>query len=199
MSTRKSLFIIILSWIIPACIYGYLIVIWQNIIHNKEALVDGQCTATFLQNKVANLAHAIFTFWIPLVLLITMYACIFKIASKIEVEACRKSNSYSNTTSVPSRGKSIPRRRSSRFHTPRKTKMFSMILATFTICWTPFFICQLFDLFTDNFQHKYGTLYLVFSWLAYLNSFFDPFVYARVNPHFRKAFVKILWLNFKTS
>ena len=80
----------------------------------------------------------------------------------------------------------------------RATKTVALIIGTFFICWTPFFIT-----YTLNGINGVGQLIIdhtdaldVFFWMGYVNSLLNPFVYAVMSKEFRFAFKKILQCKF---
>ncbi|KAI0981253.1 hypothetical protein GJ496_002684 [Pomphorhynchus laevis] len=72
----------------------------------------------------------------------------------------------------------------------RLTATLFVIVITFIICWSPFFILYVLDAFlVMNLPSlvSHGVL-----WLGYINSATNPLVYSAMNVDFRKAFINVL-------
>lgn len=83
---------------------------------------------------------------------------------------------------------------------------FIFTLGMFLMCWVPFFTCNILDAICiklENDTWRPGvTLFLLTTWLGYVNSCVNPVIYTIFNLEFRKAFKKLLldswhcWLIF---
>lgn len=71
-----------------------------------------------------------------------------------------------------------------------------LVAGVFLICWVPFFTCNVVDAVCMKLQstdcHLGVTVFLLTTWLGYVNSCVNPVIYTIFNPEFRKAFKKIL-------
>ena len=69
------------------------------------------------------------------------------------------------------------------------------ISGCFLFCWIPFFACNTMAAISiklDNPEWRPGmTTFLITTWLGYINSIVNPFIYTIFNNEFRKAFKKI--------
>uniref|UniRef100_A0A336M3E9 CSON011043 protein n=1 Tax=Culicoides sonorensis TaxID=179676 RepID=A0A336M3E9_CULSO len=96
---------------------------------------------------------------------------------------------------IHSHGNRIPIRISSLRRETKTAQTLSMVVGGFVICWLPFFICYLLMPFV-----KAGTisedLMSFLTWLGWLNSAINPFIYAFYNTDFRIAFWRLTCKKF---
>jgi len=81
----------------------------------------------------------------------------------------------------------------------KSLRTITLILGAFVFCWTPWHILSLVIGFCSE-NKSCGvplTLYNLSYWLCYLNSPINPFCYALANEQFRKAFLRILRLDWR--
>ncbi|XP_031465012.1 histamine H1 receptor [Phasianus colchicus] len=70
----------------------------------------------------------------------------------------------------------------------KAAKQLGVIMAAFMLCWIPYFV--LYVVFQ---RHKYfHNLHMFTTWLGYVNSTLNPFLYPLCNENFKKTFKKIL-------
>lgn len=65
----------------------------------------------------------------------------------------------------------------------------------FLICWVPFFTANILDAICAKLDADCRpgvTVFILTTWLGYMNSFVNPVIYTIFNPEFRKAFKKIM-------
>ncbi|XP_031440114.1 dopamine receptor D2a [Clupea harengus] len=84
--------------------------------------------------------------------------------------------------------KTSSKRKISQQKEKKATQMLAIVLAVFIICWLPFFLTHVLNIYCE----VPVELYTAFTWLGYVNSAINPIIYTTFNVEFRKAFIKIL-------
>ncbi|XP_008170440.1 beta-3 adrenergic receptor [Malaclemys terrapin pileata] len=145
----------------------------------------------FVTNMPYAILSSIISFYVPLLVMLFVYARVFAVASRqiclIERDKVRF------LQGPPSPGAKGPRRRRpSRLMAMREhkaLKTLGIIMGTFTLCWLPFFVANIVKVFYRSLIP--GQVFLFLNWLGYVNSAFNPIIYCR-SPDFRSAFKKLL-------
>ncbi|XP_071338629.1 adrenoceptor beta 3a [Trachinotus anak] len=187
----------------------------------QKCYSDPAC-CDFVTTRTYAIISSIVSFYIPLLIMIFVYAKVFLIATRqvqlidknrlrfqnecttaqlqvgphinnILPSACVGSSSCNNAV----RRKSAKRRPSRlilvKEHKALKT--LGIIMGTFTVCWLPFFVANIINAFNRDVPPE--KIFRLLNWLGYINSGLNPIIYCR-SPEFRAAFKNLLgcpWLS----
>lgn len=134
------------------------------------------------------------SFYLPLVLMFTLYAGVFfRIRQKSKL-LNKSSNRPAKAASKSSSASSHSRSAAASHHNTeaRITKTLAIIMGVFVACWLPFFIIYICRSQLSNPESIPGLVMDMFIWLGYFNSALNPVLYAILNANFRTAFQDIL-------
>uniref|UniRef100_A0AAY5EMU8 Trace amine-associated receptor 1 n=1 Tax=Electrophorus electricus TaxID=8005 RepID=A0AAY5EMU8_ELEEL len=169
MTTNITLIMIFVCWALSAFVgFGIafleLGILGAEDFYYNNIACEGGCIVYL--SKTASVVFTMMYFYIPAVVLISMYLKIFHIAqNKHHQTSVRKTEM-------------------------KATKTLAIVIAVFLLLLAPFFICSLFDPFIGPvFPHG---LFDFLSWIGYSNSTCNPIVYAFFYSWFRKSFKVIL-------
>lgn len=212
----RARFIVCVVWGVSALISFVPIMnqYWQAT-EDKEAnccYKDPNC-CDFLTNKPYAIISSVVSFYVPLLIMIFVYARVFLIATR-QVQLIDKSRqrfqnecignqvqpSLQGNNNVPScnnGGGSASKRKGSRRRPSRLTvvkehkalKTLGIIMGIFTLCWLPFFVANIINVFNRDVPPK--EIFRWLNWLGYINSGLNPIIYCR-SPEFRAAFKNLL-------
>ncbi|XP_055523642.1 probable G-protein coupled receptor No18 [Wyeomyia smithii] len=105
-------------------------------------------------------------------------------------ESCVSNVTLNNTSKFRLTGKRIPIRISSLKRETKTAQTLSMVMGGFIACWLPFFIYYLLMPFLPE-SSKSADLMAFLTWLGWINSAINPFIYAFYNVDFRIAFWRL--------
>ncbi|KAF5405981.1 7 transmembrane receptor [Paragonimus heterotremus] len=78
----------------------------------------------------------------------------------------------------------------------RAAKTLGMIMGVFIFCWLPFFVYNTIKSISPSFIRQHDEiLFPLFTWLGYVNSSMNPFIYAYSLRDIRRAFSEILCIH----
>lgn len=171
----------------------------------KDCYADPTC-CDFVTNRAFAIISSIVSFYIPLFIMIFVYAKVFLIARR-QVQLIDKNQTrFRNDCPISSYNNILPsvcggnnslrgrgtKRRPSRLMLVKEhkaLKTLGMIMGTFTICWLPFFVANIINAFDRTVPSE--SMFRLFNWLGYVNSGLNPIIYCR-SPEFRTAFKNLL-------
>ncbi|RNA30167.1 alpha-1A adrenergic receptor [Brachionus plicatilis] len=160
-------------------------------IHNSSNLY--QCV--LFQTPSFVIISSLFSFYLPLVLMITLYTGVF-LKIRQQSKLMFKTN-QSVVIDVKGNGRELVRKRPighSHQHAAeaKVTKTLAIIMGVFVACWLPFFIVYIVRSQLSNAGSISDNFMDVFIWLGYFNSALNPILYAILNKNFRIAFSDIV-------
>ncbi|KAM4676879.1 beta-2 adrenergic receptor [Discoglossus pictus] len=191
----KARIVILLVWVVSALTsFLPIYMLW----YRSNDLTATDCYANelccfFYTNQPYAISSSIISFYLPLVVMVFVYARVFQVAKKQlkKIDKC-EGRFHQQNNQLDANGKQ-GNRRTSKFclKEHKALKTLGIIMGTFTLCWLPFFIVNIIQviksgLIPDN-------AYTVLNWLGYVNSAFNPLIYCR-SPDFRYAFQELLHL-----
>ncbi|XP_066571170.1 trace amine-associated receptor 13c-like [Amia ocellicauda] len=182
---RVSWIFITLGWVFPA-IYSFGLIYTKANDRGLEELVavlscEGGCLLVF--NKLWALLDAVI-FFIPCFGMIGIYARIYTVArNQARLIHLMEDRTFTLEDS---------RRRAQRNREQKAAKTLGIVMGVYLVCWLPFIINIMIDVYI-NFVTP-AAVFDAFIWLGYINSTFNPLIYAFFYPWFRKALKLILTL-----
>ncbi|XP_040920957.1 trace amine-associated receptor 1-like [Toxotes jaculatrix] len=167
---RVIMVMVLVSWGLAALIGIGIIVAGFN---------QGKCEESCLIDALISTTLAcIFSFYIPVIIMLCIYLKIFLVAQ-------RQARSIQNTTCQSTKsGAAVSKMER------KATKTLATVMGVFLLCWTPYFLCIVFQPLTYNVTPI--AVIETLNWLTLSNSMLNPFIYAFFYSWFRSAFRMII-------
>ncbi|XP_022523705.2 trace amine-associated receptor 1-like [Astyanax mexicanus] len=175
-TSSVSLIMIVFCWTFSGAIGFIIIFLELNILGVEEfyyenIVCEGGCV--MFQSAASSTASSAFSFYIPGVVMLSIYMKIFRVAKK-QAKSIQDSKCKTNIKSVLSKEEK------------KATKTLAVVLGVFLSLWTPFFICNVMSPFIGYAIPPVSMDML--AWTGFMNSTCNPIVYAFFYKWFRKAF-----------
>ncbi|XP_028252533.1 trace amine-associated receptor 1-like [Parambassis ranga] len=136
---------------------------------------QGKCEESCLLDALISTTLAcIFAFYIPVLIMLSIYLKIFLVAQK-QVKCIQCSTKSGAAVSKMER---------------KATKTLAIVMGVFLFCWTPYFLCIVFQPLTYDVTPV--VVIETLNWLALSNSMLNPLIYAFFYSWFRSAFRMII-------
>ncbi|RMX47443.1 hypothetical protein pdam_00002130, partial [Pocillopora damicornis] len=168
MTSRRAIFIICCVWIYSSCM----------------------ATASFFlfAKRIFNLVATIMCFCVPLLVIISAYSIILKVAL-YHVKQIH--------ATTPAQ---YPRSHCNFLRELKAAKTLGVVVGAFVVCWLPFVVINIIYSLCEQ-QHCLlvnPQVILVTKWMHYGNSMINPIIYTAMNNDFRKAFKTLIFASDAT-
>ncbi|NXV93889.1 ADRB2 protein, partial [Calonectris borealis] len=195
LTKSKARVVILVVWVVSALTSFLPIQMHWYRADRDEAILcyEKDTCCDFFTNQAYAIASSIISFYLPLVVMVFVYARVFQVAKKQLQKIDRSEGRFHTQIKEQEQKAGAGHRRSSKFFLKehKALKTLGIIMGTFTLCWLPFFIVNIVHVIQDDIIPKY--VYILLNWLGYVNSAFNPLIYCR-SPDFRYAFQELLCL-----
>lgn len=181
--------VVCIVWAISALVsFLPILMHWSRDSVDTACYDDPEC-CDFVTNRAYAISSSIISFYIPLLVMIFVYARVYREAKKQlrKIDKC-EGRFHNSLTGLTSKCKKRPSKILA-LREQKALKTLGIIMGTFTLCWLPFFIVNVVRVFCAEVVDK--DLFVFLNWLGYVNSAFNPVIYCR-SPDFRKAFKRLL-------
>ena len=182
MTTSKSLVMITIIWLISAAY-----VVFGMFSYKGSSGIYVSPYGCDTKNYVFVTFCAICGFFIPTIIILFIYACIFRIAHR------RRKTTHKRQLGQT---KQVDSQRSSLYKDIKNIHMMATVVGTFVVCWGPFFIFEILQMYNpkaNEYIQKSTVAYVLASKiLPKMNSICNPIIYACLDGKYREAFMRML-------
>ncbi|XP_006900372.1 PREDICTED: beta-3 adrenergic receptor [Elephantulus edwardii] len=210
---RRARAAVVLVWVVSTAVsFAPIMSQWWRMGADAEAQrchSNPHCCA-FASNMPYALLSSVVSFYLPLLVMLFVYARVFIVATRQLRLLRRELDRFSPEDSPPAPARSPPPAPSAPEAAPpaagpscgrrparllplrehRALRTLGLIMGTFTLCWLPFFVANVVRAVGGP-SLVPSPAFLALNWLGYANSAFNPLIYCR-SPDFRSAFRRLL-------
>ncbi|CRK88903.1 CLUMA_CG002648, isoform A, partial [Clunio marinus] len=186
MKIYTCILVLLLIWICAFSLtypYGYYMKIIDRLIDHQEVTLCEETWPSEDARKLFGTVTSVLQFWLPFVLILGCYFCIFW-----KLRNNKKKLSKSKNSKKKNCCEKVLRKKTS------TNQMLVLMVFIFGICWLPLNLINILEDFNMNLnEHRYYNLMFFTSHLFAMSSvIYNPFLYAWLNENFRKEFKQIL-------
>ncbi|KAM8947572.1 trace amine-associated receptor 1-like [Pelodytes ibericus] len=188
MNTYTTFLMILISWMVPAIFAFGMIFLELNIkgsetYYYSEVSCIGGCFLFF--TKTSGGVASMVSFFIPAIVMVCVYG-------KIYIIARRQARSIKDAAIQLQFQVTLGERQHfARSRERKAAKTLGIIMGVFLVCWSPFFFSLTINAYVIDTIRP--IIVDAFMWIGYLNSTFNPMVYAFFYTWFRRALKLILF------
>ncbi|EDV91364.1 octopamine receptor beta-1R [Drosophila grimshawi] len=201
MTYRRVFIMLLLVWLSPALL-SFLPICsgWYTTNENWKYLKSNPHICEFKVNKAYAIVSSSMSFWIPGIVMLSMYYRIYQEADRQERLVYRSKvaalllEKHLQISQIPKPRPSIQVEQSTITTMRRERKAartLGIIMSAFLLCWLPFFLWYITFTLCDSCKTPRIVVGILF-WIGYFNSALNPIIYAYFNRDFRAAFKKTL-------
>ncbi|KAH8382084.1 hypothetical protein KR009_001747 [Drosophila setifemur] len=201
MTQRRVFIMLLMVWLSPALLSFLPICTgWYTTAENYKYLKSNPHICEFKVNKAYAIVSSSMSFWIPGIVMLSMYYRIYQEADRQERLVYRSKvaalllEKHLQISQIPKPRPSIQVEQSTITTMRRERKAartLGIIMSAFLICWLPFFLWYIVSTLCDSCITPRLLVGILF-WIGYFNSALNPIIYAYFNRDFRAAFKKTL-------
>ena len=181
MTPRRTLLLILGVWLVSALISFIPIHLGLHRQADTEPYdADGNFICLIDFNPVYAVGSSLVSFFIPCLIMLFMYISMYRLAQR-HVKSIKQQKQATASLGVPQPKSSSDNKAS---------RTLGVIMGVFLVCWTPFFTVNV----VTTIYELPEILFIVATWLGYINSMANPIIYTIFNKQFRAAFKKLLFL-----
>lgn len=210
---RRARAAVVLVWVVSATVsFAPIMSKWWRVGADAEAQrchSNPRCCA-FASNMPYALLSSSVSFYLPLLVMLFVYARVFVVATRQLRLLRREQGRFPPEGSPAAAARPAPRAQDRPCAAPpapdpsdaprparllplrehRALRTVGLIMGTFTLCWLPFFVANVVRALGGP-SLVPSSVFLALNWLGYANSAFNPLIYCR-SPDFRSAFRRLL-------